>query len=152
MVIAFPQDAKMTARFWIEWLKTEANKQNNFISGEKRVKTAVESGTYIFLTTLPSPPLAPDPLIGLAEGSIIILIFKKSLCLSRYACFVWHKCHSDHFSGENIPFHNARNYPQMHLLMILRHPFSFKAIHVLSPLMRPWVALQRRNPHAILRK
>ena len=78
----------MTARFWIEWLKTEANKQNNFISGEKRVKTAVESGTYIFLTTLPSPPLAPDPLIGLAEGSIIILIFKKSLCLSRYACFV----------------------------------------------------------------
>ena len=49
MVVAFPQHTKMTARFWIEWLQKEANKQtkNNFISGENRVKTAVKSRTYI---------------------------------------------------------------------------------------------------------
>lgn len=116
----------MTARFWIQQLK------NNYILGENnKVKMVVKSGMYYNSYHSQPPPLPFEYLTGLAAENIIILVFSKmSVPKQIYMLFVTEVPFSS-FLGENIPFYNARNFPQMHVFFYdYMASILFQAIHV----------------------
>lgn len=85
----------------------------------------------IIPTTPQPPPLSFKHLTGLAAENIIILVFSKmSVPKQIYMLFVTEMPFSS-FLRENIPFYNARNFPQMHVFFDdSKASILFQAIHV----------------------